>query len=164
VSFPPSVKMLLPSLQIKEDRGIAILSMVDVKRHLPSLTIKGDGRELSDAVTLRLSMEDLRKLLRIALAAVEVDEKWYVAQIPGLGDDLKEGAYESAADHYYIHGFLEGRPPSRPIVEEDYYLKTYADVALAVKTGKLRSAYEHYVAAGYAEGRSPGPPSSKAKK
>jgi hypothetical protein len=157
MGLPPSAKSILPSLQVKDDRTAA-LAMADIKKHLPSLRIKSDNRDVEDAVTITVSLEDLRKLLRIALADVEVDEKWYVAQVPGLEDALKKGAFESATDHYYIHGYLEGRPPVKPTVDEDYYLKAYADIAQAVKSGKLRSAYEHYVAVGYAEGRSPIPP------
>jgi hypothetical protein len=163
MGLPPSVKVTFPSLQINNDRGIATLSFADVKRQLPSLTIKGEGRDLPDALTITLSAEDLRKLLRIALAGVTVDDKWYAAQIPGLVDDLKAGAFKSATEHYYLHGYLEGRPPENPTIDEDYYLKTYPDIAQAVKSGKLKSAHQHYLMAGYAEGRSASPPPARKK-
>lgn len=158
MSLPPSIKQIFPSLQVNNDRGLATVSIADIKRQLPSFSIRGDGRELSDAMMITLATEDLRMLLRIALAGVTVDEKWYAAQVPGLSDDLKSGAFKSAAEHYCLHGYLEGRPPEKPVVDEDYYLKTYPDIAQAVKSGSLRSAYDHYLAVGYAEGRYAKPP------
>jgi hypothetical protein len=157
MGLPPSVKTLLPSLQIKDDRT-ATIAIADIKRHLPSLRIRSEVRDLSDAITLSMSLEDLRKVLRIALAGVEVDEKWYVTQVPGLADALKNGAYESAAEHYRIHGYLENRPAARPTVDESYYLKTYPDIEQAIKSGKLKSSYDHYLTVGYAEGRKASPP------
>jgi hypothetical protein len=160
MGLPLNVKALLPSFETRND-GTAAIAIADIKRLLPSLIVKSEDQGLLDAITVSMSLEDLRKLLRIALAGVEVDEKWYVAQVPGLANDLKLGAYESAAEHYYIHGYLEGRPPARPAVDESYYIKTYPDIAQAIKLGKLKSAYEHYVTAGYAEGRRPLPPKKK---
>lgn len=161
--LPPSVRLILPSLQILEDRA-ATLAIADIKEHLPSLRIRSDSREVMDAKSITISLDDLRKLLPIALASVEVDEKWYVAQVPGLGEALKNGAFASASEHYCLHGYLEGRPPRKPTVDEDYYLKNYPDVAQAVNSGKERSAHEHYVTSGYAEGRNPVPPSTERTK
>ena len=155
MSFLPSVRSILPSLHIKE--GTVTLSVTDVRNNLPSLKIDSDSRDVTNGVVVTMSVEDLRKVLRVALATVHLDEKWYVAQVPGLAEALQNGDFESAADHYQNHGFLEGRPPEKPSVDEDYYIKTYPDVAQAIKAGKLKSGYEHFVTTGYAEGRSPTP-------
>jgi hypothetical protein len=155
MSLPPSIRTLLPSFQIDEDKGAVTLALVDLKRQLPSLTARSNGRDFCDDLTITLSTDDLRRLLRVALADVPVDEKWYVEQVPGLEEDLEAGAFSSAAEHYYFHGYLEGRLPQRPKVDEDYYFKTYPDVAEAVKSGEIKSGYEHFLTAGYAEGRMP---------
>jgi hypothetical protein len=68
-----------------------------------------------------VTLEDFRKLLRIGLAGVGV-EKSYVAQVPGLGDALKEGNFETASDRYYAHSFLNGHPPRKAIVDKEFYL------------------------------------------
>ena len=64
------------------------------KMLLPSLRIKSGNQGLSDAMTITVSLRDLQKLLRIALAGVEVDEKWYATQVPGLVEALKKGHFE----------------------------------------------------------------------
>ena len=159
MGLPPNVKSTLPSLQVEDDR-IATLAISDIKRHLPSFRISSGREEVVDGATITLSIEDLRKLLRIALAGVDVDEKWYLAQVPELGKAIEAGAFRSPAEHYRVHGYLEGRLPKKPTVDEEYYRQTYPDVAQAIETGKLETAYEHYIRCGYAEGRSPIPPAN----
>ena len=44
-----------------------------------------------------------------------------------------------AAEHYYIHGYLEGRPPVKPTIDEEYYLTAYPDTARAVKAGEFKA-------------------------
>jgi len=153
MSVPPSVKSLLPSLKTDEIRGIARLAVADLRRQFPSLNFDQAGRDVTDGLNVTLSMNDLRKLLRIALTGVEIDERWYIQQVPGLEESIRRGQFASAAEHYLVCGYLEGRLPQKPKVDEDYYFRTYPDVANALKAGKLRSAYEHFLAAGYAEGR-----------
>ena len=161
MTLPPNVKSILPSLQVEDDR-IATLAVADIKRQLPSLRISSNREDVPDGV-ITLSIEDLRKLLRIALAGVEVDKKWYLTQVPALGKAIEDGAFGSPSEHYHVHGYLEGRLPKKPTVDEEYYLQTYPDVAQAVRSGKLKSAYEHYTGCGYAEGRNPTPPLEKGK-
>jgi hypothetical protein len=156
MGLPPAVKSILPSLQVKRDRT-ATLDIADIKRQFPSLRISKNRREVTDGSTITLSVEDLRKLLRIALAGVAVDERWYLTHVPELGKAIGNGHFESPAEHYFVHGYLEGRLPQEPVVDEEYYRKTYPDIEQAIRSGKLKSAYEHYIKSGYTEGRSPMP-------
>ena len=162
MGLPPNVKSILPSLRVEDDR-IATLAIADIKRQLPSLRISSGREDVADGA-ITLSIEDLRKLLRIALAGVEVDEKWYLTQVPELGNAIEVGAFESAAEHYHVHGYLEGRLPKKPTVDEEFYCQAYPDIAQAIRSGKLKSAYEHYLRSGYAEGRNPTPPPTRDKK
>lgn len=157
MGLPPNVKSILPSLRVEDER-IATLAIADIKRQLPSLRIANDRQDVTDVVTITLSIEDLRKLLRVALAGVEVDEKWYLTQVPGLSKAIEESAFGSPAEHFRVHGYLEGRLPKKPTVDEEHYCLAYPDVAQAIQSGRLRSAYEHYIRSGNAEGRSPTPP------
>jgi hypothetical protein len=163
MNLPPSVKSLFPSLKIGETGDTATLALADLRRQFPSLTFRNEGRDVTNGLMVTMSMVDLRRFLRIVLSDIEVDEKWYLSQVPRLLDSIKKGNFSSAADHYRLHGFLESRLPTKPTVDETYYLKTYPDIAHAVRTGKLRNAFEHFVATGYAEGRRPVPAPQQAR-
>ena len=162
MGLPPNVKSILPSLRVEDDR-IATLAIADIRRQLPSLRISSGREDVADGA-ITLSIEDLRKLLRIALAGVEVDEKWYLTQVPELGKAIEVGAFKLAAEHYQVHGYLEGRLPKKPIVDEEFYCQAYPDIAQAIRSGKLKSASEHYFRSGYSEGRNPIPPPTIDKK
>ena len=68
---------------------------------------------------------------------------------------IKPGQFQSAQHHFVKHGYQEGRIPSRPNVDEAWYLATYPDVARAVREGRVKSAYDHFIENGYGEGRRP---------
>jgi hypothetical protein len=149
---PPPLKKIAPSLEIKGDETVTF-SLADLKAHLPSLEI--EASHSSSGGTVKMSITDMRKILSMALAGVRVDEKWYLTQVNGLAEDLRKHKFTSAAEHYYAHGYMEGRMPEKPQVDEQYYLQTNPDVAAAVKSGKVKNAFEHYIRNGYAEGRDP---------
>jgi hypothetical protein len=125
-----------------------------VDRLLPSLAA---GGPLPDDATVTLTMREVRALLDMALAGVEVDEAWYLRQYPDVRDGIARGGHQSAAQHYRHHGYLEGRLPADPAVDEDWYRATNPDVAAGIRQGKLRSGKEHYLQNGYKEGRAPHP-------
>ena len=152
----PSVKAMFPSLKIS-DGGLATLSLSDVRKHLPSIKIVSDARSNIEDGAISMSISDLRKILRIALSGVQVDEEWYLSQVPGLSEALRNKAFQNVTEHFYIHGFLEGRLPRKPHVDEAFYVTAYKDVAQGIKAGKVKSAFDHYVSSGYLEGRLPSP-------
>ena len=167
MGIPTALKKLVPSFQVLAN-GTVTISFADLKALFPSLVIPGTNPGVE--ANLKMSLADLRKILPVLLTNVHVDESWYFAQVPGLRSDIAQGKFKSAAEHYYQHGYLEGRLPEKPIVDEKLYLKENEDVAEAVKTGKFKSGYEHFVADGYREGRRPvdnthgGPPRPKIPK
>ena len=160
--IPLSLKKMVPSLKIKDGKS-AILSLTDLKAMLPSLEIDVKGSQVPSSATLKIDIEDLRKMFRVALSSVTVDEAWYLGQVPGLRQDIQNGKFESPAEHYLTHGYLEGRLPERPVVDEKFYLQQYPDIADAVKSGAVKSGFDHFVKDGYAEGRMSEHPAGAAK-
>lgn len=152
MSIPFSLKKIAPSLKIK-DETTAALSLTDLKAIFPSVEIDVHDALVPTNATIKLSIEDLRKIFRVVLSGIAVDERWYVGQVSGLRQDVENGKFASVAEHYIIHGYLEGRLPEKPLVDEKYYLAQNPDVAAAIKAGKVKNAFDHYVQAGYAEGR-----------
>jgi hypothetical protein len=53
-------------------------------------------------------------MLRLLVAAVPVDEAWYLAQSPGLAAVIQPGRFESASHHFLMHGYFEDRSPGPP--------------------------------------------------
>lgn len=125
-----------------------------VSRLLPSLAGSGP---LADDAKVTLTMREVRELLDMALAAVQVDEEWYLRQYPDVREGVAKGGGQSATSHYRHHGYLEGRLPADPPIDEDWYRATNPDVAAGIRQGKFRTAKEHYLQNGYREGRSPQP-------
>jgi hypothetical protein len=162
VAIPPSIKKILPSFRI--DKDIAAVNVADLKKLFPSLEMISGRRNVPLDGEVRMSREEVGRLLSVALASVNVDEAWYLTQVPDLRRDIQRGKFRSVAHHYYMHGYLEGRLPEKPTVNEKFYLEENEDVAAGVKAGKFKTGFEHFVKNGYFEGRSPVPVSeSKGK-
>ena len=157
MSVPPSLKIIVPSLKIIDGDTVTV-NIAELKKLLPSLEIDNPDGKTALSGTLKLSIGDFRKLLRVSLSGVPVDEAWYLSHVSGLRQDIQKGKFESATEHYIMHGYVEGRLPERPVVDEKFYLQQYTDVAMAVKSGTLASAFDHFVKDGYAEGRLAVPP------
>jgi hypothetical protein len=149
---PPSIRKIAPSLEINDGKT-ARLSLADLKAILPSVEIDVRGSVVPSNATIKFSMQDLRNVLRVALSSVTVDADWYMDHVSGLRQDVERGRFGSPTEHYLMHGYLEGRLPERPVVDEKFYLQLYPDVAADIKAGRVKSAFEHYVQDGYAEGR-----------
>jgi hypothetical protein len=129
MSLPPSVKALIPSLRLDEVSNITTLST-----------------------------EDFKKLIAFALEHIHVDEDWYIARYSDVRDaSQSRGSKNYAVEHYRTHGFLEGRLPQDPVVDEVWYRETYPDVDEAIRIGRETSAKSHFVDQGYHEGRKPVP-------
>jgi len=129
-----------------------------VKQLMPSLVIEG-GYTPSAKVTCNLT--DLRAIVHMALAAVEVDEEWYLRQYPDVREGIRDGTSLSATEHYRNCGYFEGRLPSQPDVDEEWYKATNSDVAAGIREGRFRNATAHYIESGYVEGRQPRPGSGR---
>jgi hypothetical protein len=42
---------------------------------------------------------------------IHVDQPWYLSQYPDVDEAVAKGLFASAAEHYYLVGFREGRLP-----------------------------------------------------
>ena len=89
------------------------------------------------------------------LGKVRLDEAWYLAAYPDVGEAIAAGAVPDAKNHFVMFGYYEHRMPFRMDVDEAWYLKVYPDVHQAVQRGHFASAQEHFNRCGYREGRHP---------
>ncbi len=75
------------------------------------------------------------------------DREWYASNYQDVGSDSID-----AAEHYFLHGWKEGRNPSRHF-DSNWYLSTYPDVAEAGINPLV-----HFLQSGHNEARLPLPP------
>lgn len=106
---------------------------------------------------IALSYNDFLATLRLFLAAVPVDEEWYLTTYEDVQKAVSAGHVASAKDHFVHDGYFEGRLPAPIEVNEDWYLKQYPDVQEGIRRGEFESAQTHFVSDGYREGRRPFP-------
>ena len=104
---------------------------------------------------IEVSERQLREIMNILVAHVEIDEEWYCSVNADVGDAIEAGRLESAKQHYLIAGYFEDRLPRPVEVDEKWYLETYPDVAMAIRRGVFASAQEHFHSDGFSEGRLP---------
>ncbi|MCT7961168.1 Ig-like domain-containing protein [Laspinema sp. D1] len=81
------------------------------------------------------------------------DADYYLAQNTDVAAAVENGSFFSAAQHFSLFGFAEGRAPSKIFAET--YLTQNPDVADAVTTGAFTSGFAHFIKFGFAEGRFP---------
>jgi hypothetical protein len=116
---------------------------------LISDTGSGDGHYVE------LLETKLIDLLRILITRVEVDEKWYLATYSDVAAAVKNGALNSAHEHYVRAGYFENRMPGPIQVNEDWYTEEYPDVLSAIRAGAVKTGQEHFERNGFKEGRLP---------
>ncbi len=123
-------------------------------RTLKSVTTETVSPDGSSSVTVPGHI--FRTLLIGALKHKAVfDENYYLSKNSDVREAIKNGAIPGAAEHYYLSGYFEGRPPVELIINEKFYLDNNPDVFIAIRTGKVKSAQEHFEYSGFFEGRSP---------
>jgi hypothetical protein len=98
---------------------------------------------------------DLVRLLQPQINRIAVDEAWYSATYPDVGDAVAAGTMASAAEHYSLWGYYEHRLPYPIAVDEQWYFARYPDVRQAIEAGDFRDAQAHFTEYGYREGRLP---------
>jgi len=119
-----------------------------IKGSLDISTVKGELR-------VSASYENFIKLVKRLLVAVDVNEQWYLRTYEDIGQAVKEGTVQSAAQHFVYDGYFEGRLPFPIEVDEKWYLQQYPDVAESIRRGSVASAQKHFEEDGYREGRLP---------
>jgi hypothetical protein len=95
------------------------------------------------------------ELMARRLAAVPVDEVWYLETYPDIKDAIASGAVRSAKHHYARFGYFEHRMPRNIVVDNVWYLEAHPDVRDAIRQGVYVDGQEHYLMAGFREGRLP---------
>ena len=111
---------------------------------------KGSGKE---AVTVSKSVFNL--ILKIAMTAIDFDEKKYLAANPDVAMGPIRKGEMTGKQHFCAYGYFEGRKGWLPTVDEAWYRQKYQDVDDAISAGKIKSAQEHFESIGVIEGRSP---------
>ena len=75
------------------------------------------------------------------------DAEYYIKNHPGIKNGSSPIDSQDAAEHYYYHGWKEGKDPSE-VFDTKYYLSMYEDVAASAMNPLL-----HYILIGYSENR-----------
>ena len=119
-----------------------------IRRAVEISTVRGELR-------VSMSYEDFVNMLKTIIAGIEVDEEWYAAAYPDIGQAIRDGRIPSAKQHFVDDGYFEGRLPFAVPVQEAWYLEKYPDVADYLRRGMLESAQKHFDDDGYREGRLP---------
>ena len=63
------------------------------------------------------------------------------------------GEVASCHEHFIRAGYFEGRLPSEPPFNENWYLSRYPDIAQARSSGTVANAKAHFMENGQQEGR-----------
>jgi hypothetical protein len=119
-----------------------------VRRSVEISTVRGQLR-------VSLPYDDFVQLVKSLVAAIEVDESWYLQHNDDVAVAVASGAISSAREHFINDGYLEGRLPFPILVDEQWYLEQNPDVAEGLRNGELPSAQTHFEESGYREGRRP---------
>lgn len=119
-----------------------------IRRSVEISTIRGELR-------VSVSYEDFIRLLKRMIVGTEVDEEWYLRTYEDIANAIREGAIETAQQHFVEDGYFEGRLPFPIRVDERWYTNQYPDVGDSVRRGVLPSAQAHFDEDGYREGRLP---------
>ena len=121
-----------------------------IKRLVEISTTKGQ-------LSATASYENLIRMIKLLLSAVDVNEDWYLTQYPDVAEAIAQGKVASARQHFIDNGYFEGRLPFMITVDDEWYQKEYLDVAESIGKGAESSAQAHFVRDGYKEGRLPFP-------
>jgi hypothetical protein len=84
----------------------------------------------------------------MALTSVHVNEAWYKKTYRDVASAISEGSILSPTEHYRRAGYIDGRFPFEPLVDEAWYIETYPDI-MRSRAGAL----QHFQDSGYFEGR-----------
>ena len=114
------------------------------------------------AETVTIPVAGLLRLLGEALRQVEVDESWYAERYPDVHAAILAGDTPSAAAHFRLAGYREGRLPRKPAFDAAYYFDRYKDLAGAFDRTDASGLLYHYETQGYFEGRAGIPEHSSA--
>lgn len=102
--------------------------------------------------TITVNAKALRRLLQEVALGQMFDPEFYAQTYPDLEVARLEGRLSNLHDHYIQTGFFEGRLPSEPPFDAEWYATYYSD--LKGEFGTDRAALQnHFRTAGLAEAR-----------
>ena len=119
-----------------------------VRRSVEVSTVRGQVR-------VSVPYEEFVRLVKSLVAAIDVDEVWYLERNDDVAGAIARGIIPSAREHFAGDGYLEGRLPFPVTVDEQWYLEQNPDVAEGIRAGSVASAQTHFEECGYREGRRP---------
>lgn len=102
--------------------------------------------------THEVSTELVRYLFALCVASSEFDEDDYLERYPDVVDAIAKGQVASAAAHFIVQGFQEGRSYTLRCNEAEY-LEGNSDIAHAHEGGTILDVRKHFEENGYTEGR-----------
>lgn len=121
-----------------------------LRRAVDISTVRGQLR-------VTVPYDEFVRIVKSLVAAVDVDESWYLQRNDDVADALARGVIMSAREHFSGDGYMEGRMPFPIVVDEQWYLEQNPDVAEELRRGNIASAQAHFDESGYREGRRPFP-------
>lgn len=119
-----------------------------LRRSIEVSTVRGQ-------LKVTVPYDEFLRIIKSLLAAVDVDEAWYLEHNDDVAGAIAQGAVSSARAHFAGDGYLEGRLPFPITVDEQWYLEQNPDVAEEVRKGDVASGQAHFEESGYREGRRP---------
>ncbi len=143
---------------MKFGRGNSPQRRVQVVKYVPPFETVRRSVEISTVrgqLRVSLSYDEFVRLVKSLVAAIEVDEVWYLERNDDVAGAIARGTVPSAQEHFAGDGYLEGRLPFPITVDEQWYLEQNPDVAEGVHAGSVASAQAHFEESGYREGRRP---------
>jgi hypothetical protein len=70
-----------------------------------------DTHQRDDDGRLLMRYEDVVDVLKAFISAIPVHEAWYLSEYPAVANLVRSVRTETAASHFRMHGYLEGRRP-----------------------------------------------------
>jgi hypothetical protein len=119
-----------------------------IRRSVAIAPVRGELR-------VNISYEAFIGILRTLIRGIEVNEAWYLRTYEDIGQATRDGAVQTAKQHFIDDGYFEGRLPFPMVVDERWYLQQNPDVAESIRAGVVTNAQEHFDKDGYREGRLP---------
>ncbi|MEJ0046134.1 MAG: hypothetical protein WDN04_08415 [Rhodospirillales bacterium] len=131
-------------------------SKVDL-RYVPSfqqiLEVLAVTQQDLSAKSVPVPVDGLKYLISEMLRHVYVDEVWYVKRYPDVAAAILSGDMASAAAHFRISGYFEGRLPAELPFDPKYYIQQYSDLSSVFTASDDDALRHHYETKGYYEGR-----------
>ena len=108
----------------------------------------------SGRVSVVMSEDLFKTILRAALVCVRFDEQWYLRQYTDVASAVLAGKVKSGFEHYLSSGYFEGRLPYDIAVDKDFYVSSNVDVRAAA-VADVVDVQDHFRKYGAKEGRAP---------